>query len=249
MCHSTFQQIVKNIDLKKHPLPAGFEHPAAARARKRREMRQKKKEVQPMFNMVDESSKSAEAVREEDGSEVKKAKASDVSELQMGKDEEDGLKDSDDEAAATSEQPTLSTTTTATAAAAAAATTTATAPAKLKSGGAEDADDVDDFDIKVSDDEAVEEEGEVAMRDDEADEDEVDDDGAAEEVDDKEEEWEPIWVEVRKLFKQPDATPASELTEQLKWGNPDEPALIKFLVEGMQVWLHMSIFTYMYDNK
>jgi len=46
--------------------------------------------------------------------------------------------------------------------------------------------------------------------------------------------WEPLWVEVRKLFVTPESTSAAELENELKWTEPDEPGLIKFLVERMQ---------------
>ena len=54
-----------------------------------------------------------------------------------------------------------------------------------------------------------------------------------EEIDEAAEaEWEPLWVEVRRLFTHPMAAPAADL--DLKWSEPDEAGLVKFLVERMQ---------------
>ena len=57
---------------------------------------------------------------------------------------------------------------------------------------------------------------------------------AEDEVVDEEAEanWEPVWVEVRQLFKKPEVSAADGV--ELKWTEPDEEGLVKFLVERMQ---------------
>ena len=62
--------------------------------------------------------------------------------------------------------------------------------------------------------------------DEEADDGEIDEEAEAA--------WEPLWIQVRTLFVAPEATPAAELEDVLKWTEPDEPGLIAFLVGKMQ---------------
>ena len=60
----------------------------------------------------------------------------------------------------------------------------------------------------------------------------LEDDGEEAVDEEAEAKWAPIWIEVRELFKKPEVAPAAEL--DLKWTEPDEEGLVKFLVERMQ---------------
>jgi flap endonuclease-1 len=220
--HHCIEEIVKNIDLNKHPLPAGFEHPAAARARKRRE--EKKAKSQPKFNHpVEETVKPEdEAVTSGGGDDDESPK---VQPQTAPEQEEDGLENSDDEIPKVQPQ---------------------TAPEQEEDG----LEDSDDESPKIKPQTAPEQEEDGLENSQNAEPMEViQENGAAAEEEDgveaakgntgeadtsQDDEWVPIWVEVRRLFTHPEATPASELGEQLKWTNPNEPELLKFLVERMQ---------------
>jgi len=213
--HHCIEEIVKNIDLNKHPLPHGFEHPAAARARKRKEQKQKKT-AKPLFNHPAEAANTTEEAAEE---AVKKEEdtAKEDTTVEGEKAQVQGLD-------APQQEPKQE--------------ECSTEPPVDEGDGLEDSDDEAPKQSSPkpqlkrgldSDDEALE----GAMEEDNLVEEEEEPEDE-ESHKDEDEEWTPIWVEVRKLFTHPDATPAEELTDQLKWTNPDEPALIKFLVERMQ---------------
>jgi flap endonuclease-1 len=223
--HGCLEEIVKHLDPAKNPLPPGFEHPAVRRARKAAEAAADAKAGKVAFNGLAAGAKaakgsatgassSAEAPAAAVASSSAAAEAPAASPAKVPAEapaaapvvSSDQLVDSDDESLVAKPQ-------------AEGPPPAAAAPAVVPLTAAEAAALEE---ATAAAEVAAAKLAEAA----EVDDDEVDE--AAEAA------WEPLWVEVRQLFLSPDATPASDLDDVLKWTEPDEPGLLKFLVERMQ---------------
>jgi hypothetical protein len=230
--HGCLEEIVKHLDPAKNPLPPGFEHPAVRRARKASETAADAKAGKVAFNGLaagakaakggatgasssaeapsaagaSSSSSAAEAPAAGASSSAAAAEAAAEAPAAAAVVSSDQLVDSDDESLVAKPQ-------------AEGPPPAAAAPAVVPLTAAEAAALEE---ATAAAEVAAAKLAEAA----EVDDDEVDE--AAEAA------WEPLWVEVRQLFLSPDATPASDLDDVLKWTEPDEPGLLKFLVERMQ---------------